>query len=242
MTEVASQMPSMVRSVDAILAQRRKLKQMLDTMPYRQEIIPIEEIRQLRGVKKLISEATQSQDSQMAGWQLIFSGQDDASRETLSKIKQTIEDLEMKKIMAKLDRCPVFVYKFATGEYEEHQEGFDSIYYMTKSGVTLRLKFRLRGQGVQEICRPFKEKIAFYNQRDEASFEPSLKCGVEEWVTQKFMEMLDDEKMQKSWQSEIKIYNVEGQTLIRPPGRSGDKHHEGHPVNKIFYGPKSSEK
>ncbi len=152
-------------------------------------------------------------------------------------IKEVEEWLDLKKIWS---------YKFSTerggGINEELTQGpEDSLYYMTSSGVSLRLKRSIVAkEGLGNAIQPFYEKIKFERlPEDKISEEPVLGYFVREHTTQKFWDEVKKPETTDDFDSEIEKYNVDGKTYYITPKGVKVHLHDGDIVNQIFLTPET---
>lgn len=134
--------------------------------------------------------------------------------------------------------------KFTTesqGTGEDLQETpVDSIYYMAKVGSSLRLKMANLEQGLKKVIQPFAEFIYFTKPGAESSSEvPVLGYNTEEYFSKVFTNLItSNESPSEDYQSSIKKYYKNGHFYDAPKTDNVTFHHNGSPVNKIFWSEK----
>jgi len=141
-------------------------------------------------------------------------------------------------ILEFLDRQEIFVTKFSTRKKyskgtEEELTRNDSIYYVTKSGVSLRiLQYYLATEGLKGVVQPFMEK-AFYTDDDKnVTDDPEIGKTVVEYTSDEFLAKQKQDTVQGEFQSKVKRYNINGQSFYLNPV---DGHmHISHPINRII--------
>ncbi len=148
---------------------------------------------------------------------------------------------EVAKMIAYLDGLPLWKFKFSTeigagvvGPLKE--DALDSLYYMTASGIAMRLRrvSLTEGVGLGVVAQPFMEKIRFCNAR-EGRFEgePTLGLVVEDYTTRAFEERLKNPGEKSDFVSPIAVWVKNGKPVA--VGGPSDVHiHNGDRVNKIF--------
>lgn len=129
----------------------------------------------------------------------------------------------------------------------------DSIYYVSKSGLSLRLKKDLlMTKGIKAVLQKPQELILFFNRREQqrqdfvvretfndiesfnsmdlpaelVSFEPKLEFNVQEFSKFNFAENADAD-----YKSDIQIVKNGDRIIIK----NYDNEHTGHQINKIYF-------
>lgn len=132
-------------------------------------------------------------------------------------------------------------------------QGRDSIYYVSKSGLSLRLKKDLlMTKGLKAVLQKPQELILFFNRREQqrqdldtketfndieslnsmdlpaelVSFEPRLEFNVQEFSKFNFAENVDAD-----YKSDIQIVKNGDRIIIK----NYDNEHTGHQINKIYF-------
>ncbi|HSX41817.1 MAG TPA: hypothetical protein VLE93_00530 [Candidatus Saccharimonadales bacterium] len=136
-----------------------------------------------------------------------------------------------------LDSLNIWKHKLTTVNQEARiekfpqPEKFDSLYYITPEGVSLRLKRRLvRDEDVHGLVQPYMEKIFFKNyQSEEVKEVPELGLSVIEYTTAGFAKLMTGsaelEKYefaaispladQENYQQQVTLDNGK---IVTPPG------------------------
>lgn len=158
--------------------------------------------------------------------------------EVFVRARTEIEQKVLSDLMVIFDRLDVWVHKFSTesqGTGENLTEtSKDSIYYMSSSGASLRLKMSNRNQGVSKVIQPIMEKIFFEKPGEEIVETPKLGYFVREYTTQDFLNKLGEESIDSDYQSSIRKYE-RGDKIEIPKLDNIKIDHEGSPVNKIDF-------
>ncbi len=132
-------------------------------------------------------------------------------------------------------------------------QGRDSIYYVSKSGLSLRLKKDLlMTDGLKAVLQKPQELIMFFNQREKqrrdldvretfndiekvnsidfpaelVSFEPKLEFNVHEFSMFDFNKNIDSD-----YKSNIQIEKTGDRIIVK----NYDNEHTGHQINKIYF-------
>lgn len=167
--------------------------------------------------------------------------------ETKCRIYRPIIDLEnryLEKTIQFLDSLNIWKTKFTTRKEsdlvsEEEKEATESIYYVTKSGQSLRIrKYSLLKDGLAESIEPFMEKIFYIDKQYEDSYNRSnvseqVEKGlfVVEYTTDEFQEAQNNPDAQE-FISRVRRYEKDGKIIYLNPV-DGYKH-RGYSVNKIY--------
>lgn len=200
---------------------KKRYAESLVGLPFSCPIIPAREFDQLKVInywlKKIMEQCEKEFQSQLQG-----------SRKTLKDIEMAI----IPEVMRELDKLDIWTYKFSTGGPKKSPN--DSIYYMTASGVSLRLKMAARHDEGERIIRPLKENIHFLGDAGRLSEEPKLQYTTEEYATQDFYDQLEELKTGSSYYSTIRKYNRNGKIEIPEPANV-KRSHGGNPVNYFYF-------
>ena len=154
----------------------------------------------------------------------------------------------MKELIAQLDSLSVWQAKFATEcsggassdvPLQKYNKDEDSLYYMTLSGATMRIKTVGLANGLQRVVQPFTEKILFIGPNGEISESPREGNVVEEYLTDSFSSAVAGKDVE-TYQSGLEIYRREGEVAaISHKNEQGltsfSPAHTGDRVNKIFF-------
>jgi hypothetical protein len=160
--------------------------------------------------------------------------------EARKRIYQPILDISKKyfeQVIALLDGARFFTGKFTTRNdhqwaTEEEFEETDSIYYMTNTGQTLRLrKYAMVEEGLAGAIEPFMEKAFFENAEGGSTEQPKEGARIVEYVTDEFISA-QNEGLGKEFKSAIRRYEKDGSVIYLNPV---DGHmHRGYEVRRII--------
>jgi hypothetical protein len=136
-----------------------------------------------------------------------------------------------------LDNLTIWQHKFTTRnedstKSEEELADTDSLYYVTKSGQSLRIKkYDLIKNWLSQSIQPFMEKIFFTGEDQASSDIPETRRYVVEYYTDEFIS--DQTKADATeFKSRIRKYEKDGKTIYLNPI---DGHmHRGYPINRIL--------
>lgn len=147
-----------------------------------------------------------------------------------------------------LDRVTLWGAKFATENsggagahipLQSYNRQTDSLYYVTPSGVSLRLKTINIEKGIAEVIQPFAEKIIFVGPNHESSEVPKEGYNVEEYLSGSFSRAVNKGD---AYTPSLEVYRESGSIIAiasdydeRIRRRSVSPAHEGDRVNKIFF-------
>ncbi len=148
---------------------------------------------------------------------------------------------EVAKMVAYLDSLPLWKFKFSTeigasvvGPLQEDER--DSLYYMTASGISMRLRNASleEGHGLNRVAQPFMEKVRFRDPQTKR-FEsvPTLGSTVEDCVTREFEERLKNWGEKSDFVSPLATWVKDGKPLAFG-GPDDVSIHNGDRVNRIF--------
>lgn len=146
----------------------------------------------------------------------------------------------IKRVMQGLDRESFWTYKFTTensgGASSKEPLSYstdDSVYYVTRSGISLRLKRSISEEGLGTVIQPFFEKIIFGLPNSELSAtEPLVGSRVTEYRSNEFQDLLNQERIFGDFESMNDIYLKDGKIFFV---KSNDRNpHEGDRVNEIL--------
>ena len=167
--------------------------------------------------------------------------------ETKCRIYRPIIDLEniyLEKTIQFLDSLDIWETKFTTrdedhSKSEEEKEVTDSIYYVTKSGRSLRIrKYSLLKDGLAGSIEPFMEKIFYIDKQYEdfynrANVSEQVEKGlfVMEYTTDEFQEAQNNPNTQE-FISRVRRYEKDGKIIYLNP--VDGYRHRGYSVNKIY--------
>jgi ribonucleotide reductase alpha subunit len=234
--------------IGQISEKREQHKKELENFPFEQQTIPIPEIKQLHLVNSFLEKTMEKYKKELELISGLISEKDSQiSLEVFAKVKK-LEQKTISDVIDGLDQLDIWSYKFSTlsqGIAEDLEKTSsertpdDSIYYMTPSGASLRLKMANRNRGAKTIIEPIMEKIFFEKvgaDGKDLSEVPKIGYNVVEYATQEFFNLMaaKDTKIGSAYKSSIKKYNQGGKIEI-PKLENVKYSHEGSPVNKIFF-------
>lgn len=145
------------------------------------------------------------------------------------------------KLIKYLDSLSIWEYRFSTeNNTTPNQEKLsnDSIYYISKKGISLRLKIEDNVFGLEKVINPFMEKLFFVSPDEkEISFVPKQGYIVKEYSTQEFDNLFSSESILENQEfvSKIKTQYTQGIPIGVKIKTDFDKYvkHTGHKVNRI---------
>ena len=217
---------------------KKKYLDGLKDLPYKSETLPITELKQLQHVNLFTNFAIERFENEIKSLKTAFGKNGEKNPEAFVKAKNEAEQKVLSDLMTTLDRLDVWSHKFST-ESQGTSENLietpnDSVYYMSSSGASLRLKMANRNQGVKKVIQPIMEKIFFEKLGEEISETPKLSYFVREYATQDFLDRLTVEPSENDYQSPIRKYERGGKIEI-PKLDNIKIDHEGSPVNRIYF-------
>ncbi len=211
------------------LTQRReRFIRELEKLPHHRETFRRQELENVLGVKKKLQAMVEDFDRA-------------ASR--LSEGSPAYRGLceqYIKRVMQGLDRENFWAYKFTTENVSGIPLGpalefsdVDSVYYITRSGISLRLKRSISEEGLGTVIQPFFEKIIFGLPDSGLSVtEPLVGSRVTEYRSKEFYDLLNQERILGDFASPNEIYVKDGKIFyVKSNDRSP---HEGDRVNGIL--------
>ena len=188
------------------------------------------------------------------------------------------ENAQFKRLTQFIENQPIWKYKFSTnrpfqlGQYHEYNykgdasesqkadslysyagQGRDSIYYVSYSGLSLRLKKDLlMTNGLKKVLQKPQELILFFNKREQQrndlkvnesfddiegfnstdfpaeviSFEPKLGYNTEEFTKFDFFQDINS-----NYKSNIEVIRSNDRVIVK----NYDNTHTGHQINKIYF-------
>lgn len=147
-----------------------------------------------------------------------------------------------------LDSLDIWRYKFKTNNPrnralsgvlpkpdEQEQEYQDSLYYVSDSGLSLRLKLANIRQGFSKVRQPVFEKIFFVDKQGPAKDwkvddVPQVGWYVEETSSDRFNRLLEKDDLNSDFTSDVKLTEKDDRKVIT----YGDITHEGDAVKEII--------
>lgn len=217
--------------MSAVLAfldqQKRERQAKLEQSEQSRDIIPAQELKNLAEIRRKIRE---------------YKKIDRLNRESLStnlQKKLTSQETILRVFKYLFDNLDTWQYIFTSGDSGIYDD--DSFYFVTKSGVSLRVKLASleEDNGLDHSVQPFMDKI-FYNKwsggKKERIEKPKLGFTVEEYLTEKFYALQDSpDAGSTDHQSEIIRYTAPDGSLDFSPASKVWHHHNGHEVNYILW-------
>ncbi|MBU1033063.1 MAG: hypothetical protein ABII13_02160 [Patescibacteria group bacterium] len=211
------------------LKQRRnKFLKELEQLPKQRETYKKQELEAIFEVEKRLQVFIKEFDQAAA----IFSK---GSPEYKALCEKYIEQ-----VMQILDQGDFWAYKFTTedsgGAASDQPFEFtdqDSVYYMTQSGISLRLKRSVSELGLGVVIQPFYEKIVFgQSDSDVKDTEPQIGGRVTEFRSAEFCDLLNGDEVSGDLESTNEIYLKDGKIFF--VNSNDPKPHEGDRVNRIL--------
>lgn len=167
--------------------------------------------------------------------------------EAKRRIYQPVLDLENKyleRVIRFLDGLDIWQVKFTTRDEncfasKEEKEDTDSIYYVSKTGQSLRIKKHgLLKDGLSGSIEPFMEKIFYIDSqresfRNRANVSDQAQKGlfVMEYTTDEFLEVQNGFTAQ-DFTSRIRRFEKDGKIIYLNP--VDGRRHRGYPINKFL--------
>ncbi len=224
--------------INELAEKKKKYLESLKDLPYKTEVFPVAELEQLRDVNLFTNFAIERFENEIKLLETTFGKAGENNPEAFVRAKNEVEQKVLSDLIATLDRLDVWSHKFSsesqgTGENLIETPN-DSVYYMSSSGASLRLKMANRNQGVKKVIQPIMEKIFFEKPGEEISETPTLGYFVREYATQDFLNEFKEESIDSDYQSSIRKYERGGKIEI-PKLDNIKIDHEGSPVNKIDF-------
>lgn len=145
--------------------------------------------------------------------------------EAQKRIYEPVSDISKKyleRVIALLDGEDMWLYKFTTRNdrsevTEAEKQNTDSIYYVTKSRQSLRLRQHdLLKDGMAGVVQPFMEKIFFIDDNANVVDEPVMGKGLFEYATDEFAKA-QDERHASEFVSRIRRYDKDGKIVYLNP-------------------------
>ncbi len=143
------------------------------------------------------------------------------------------KNTDLKDICDFLDSLDIWAYKFTTGEEKTNEN--DSLYYITSSGVSLRLKMANKEKGLPEVIQPFMEHISFMEETYYPSETPKLGLVTSEYCSNEFYDIQKQNEVNEPFESKVKKYYKDGKLYFVEKPKNLYHEHAGNPVNKTFF-------
>lgn len=218
-------------SIEQLIQRQKDLEREVLVLPYTQERYSENELYAISEVNLQLG---------------VFVSSFEARTQSLDKkSKQYQEECEkgVAEVLNYLDRSPIWKFKFSTeasggkayGALES--SSIDSIYYMTESGISIRIKRAAIADGYEfkTVIQPFMEKIFFTyggKQKVPMESEPTLGLFVIDYETKEFANRIMSQGG-GDFVSPLVVYMKEG----KPYAVAGPDDiwiHEGDRVNELF--------
>src|SRR3989338_10861265 len=184
--------PGIASFVTKAKEQRQQLKKQLEMLPFECQEISGFELRKILEVKKILVRLIEAYDNAIA-------------RGADSKTKQDYFDQTLKH----LDQfTTLWDAKFTTADADDKNPNNYSVYYMTKSGVSLRMKrINLEAKGLRAVAQPLMEKIVFeIPENNYISDQPIIGGTVQEYVSPEFLKLQEQDEIKGPFKSRIRRY------------------------------------
>ena len=190
-----------------------------------------EEIEKLQSIQRVLSEFSSTTLDTLQGF-------NPESEEYKDKAHVAI-----KEIITFLDEQKAWVTKFTTSSGGANDDlertPHDSIYYMTESGLSLRLKIAAiaLGDGFEKVIQPIMELILFKDpdsKMGSSRFSRIPKDGwsVKDYVTPAFQNLMSESSVKTDYSSPLEVYEKDGE-VVGVVGPQDAWIHEGSKVNHI---------
>jgi hypothetical protein len=195
----------------------------LQSLPFECEVIDQLELNKLIEVRKKLEGLCDAYDS------AVQRGASSAEKQDF--FEQVLKNLDQ------------FVYlwdsKFTTADTDDDNVHNHSVYYVTGSGVSLRLKrINLEKKGLRGCVEPFMEKIFFelLDGNGVISEKPVVGGYVMEFLSQEFSQLQKlDGNFKEPFKSKIRKYMEDGSVVFIECVKNAAHKHNGHQVNKIMF-------
>lgn len=144
------------------------------------------------------------------------------------------------RVIQYLDQQNFWAHKFTTenaggalADQPLEYSSNDSLYYVTQSGISLRLKRSASNLGLGTVIQPFHDKIIFSLPNSDLSEDkPLVGSRVKEYRSDEFREILNGDDVSEDFTSTNEIYTKNGKIFFVA---SNDRApHEGDRVNRIL--------
>ena len=241
--------PEFKEMITRIGQEKREAEAYLETLPYETETIPADELKQVITINGVLDAAIRTYDRRIAD--LRTQHREEGNPNTFQDLVDEINRETFHGLIKVFDKLDIWSAKFSTDsggdarQAPEQNPREDSIYYMTSSGICLRLKavnlpLGFKRENLEADIRgpiqPFNEKVFFVGRGGKFSEKPEIGLEVREYTTIGFNRILRDKKVDGDYQSSIKTYHQQdGKLVAITKPKDLYCHHEGHLVNKIFF-------
>ncbi|MBU1039285.1 hypothetical protein KKC17_03645 [Patescibacteria group bacterium] len=197
--------------------------------PFKNEVISVDDLKKLKDIQDSLNNLIKDYNHNA---KLTGSG---IQKESLCQ--QYIVSIEKF-----LDNQNIWKYKFSTdslsgGGTEEplNKSVLDSLYYMSESGISLRLKLVNFSKGLGQVVQPLMEKTVFesIDQLIQIKENPEVGCVVNDYASEEFYKALNEST--ENYKSVINIH--QDKDFIKGLTFSGSiKHkHLGDRVNQVIF-------
>ena len=145
---------------------------------------------------------------------------------------------ELKNLIEYLNGLEVWDARFSTSGGGENQEN-DSLYFVTKSNISLRLKRSNLDKGMEKVIEPFMENIVFLPADGHEAFypleHPSLGATPSEYSSQEFNQLQQRDEGATNFKLKIPRFFKEGKLYF--VGKPDNLFHEhiGSEINNVYY-------
>jgi len=213
--------------ISNISQKRMEVKAFLERKSYKNEKISKTELANLFRIKERLTELAYEYEKLEKGGEL------NSEQKKLSFFDE---------VTRWLDKESVWKWKFTTSSADDSSSleinpTNDSVYYVSRSGVSLRLKkTNLFEKGLKGTIQPFAETIFFINPENKKISEtPQEEYWVVEYTSQEFHNLEKGGKADKDFISPIKKFlNDAGKLFFVEEPVNLFHRHEGHAVNRIL--------
>ena len=140
-------------------------------------------------------------------------------------------------IVQYLDSLNVWQCKFSTEGGGTHRER-DSLYYVTKSRISLRLKRSELEKGLNAVMQPFMETIVFdagHGGGFYPSEDPSIDAVPLERCSQEFYDLQSQDTTSRNFTSQIPKFYKDGKLFYVGSPEHLFHDHNGSSINQIYF-------
>lgn len=201
------------------------LKEKLKELPFNHKEIPADELKALLDVRSVLNELIRRYEPPRG--------------ETLYREKAL---MFFNEAVRYLDGLPLWEYKFTTDSGDDSEKlqfdpEYDSTYYLTRSGVSLRLKKANLAEGnIKRVVSSFADAVFFVSRCGEVSREPREGYSVYEYITDEFHTLQEGMSVSGDFISPVKYHSGnDGSIKYVEPPQKYYHYHEGHRVNRVLF-------
>jgi len=219
----------------------RRFAEALEGVPYHSETISATEMRSIAMARKICREFVDRSAQYVRDLESQFGKGAEFETKKKEHLKTELANLERA-----LDMLPIWKEKISTeseggGASPCSEEPLtvnpetDSVYYITPSGSSLRLKKTIIDEGLGNVFSRFAERIIFVGPKMKISVQPIKGFSVREYFTETFSDRLGSENVAHDFNSRLRIYEKDGdiKAIVMPEDDTSEPH-AGDRVNKIF--------